>query len=151
MQVLTEKNSQLSQELEECKAQLRAAVVALNESEKGPSGNTCFHCKEYRYPVVYSMHANLTIDVADDPGVNPEAVPVNVEHADRQLNAGECVLTRVRQEKNNLQDANIRLCMELKDVRAQLADSVKENKRLWRGIFSKCLNELLKEFGKEAG
>ena len=97
------------------------------------------------------MHASLTIDVVDDPGVNPEAVPVNAEHVDRQLNAGECVLTRVRQEKNNLQDANIQLGVELKDVRAQLADSVKENKWLRRGIFSKYLNELLKEFGEEAG
>ena len=52
---------------------------------------------------------------------------------------------RVRQEKNDLQDANIRLGVELKDVRAQLADYVKENKRLQRGIFSKCLNELLKK------
>ena len=49
-----------------------------------------------------------------------------------------------RQEKNDLQDSNIRLGVELKDVRAQLADSVKENKRLQRGIFSKCLNELFK-------
>ena len=97
------------------------------------------------------MHANLTIDVADDPRVNPEAMAVNAGRADRQLNAGERVLTQVRQEKNNLQDANIQLGMELKDVRAQLADSVKENKRLQRGIFSKCLNELLKEFGEEAG
>ena len=97
------------------------------------------------------MHANLTIDVADDSGVNPEAVPENAQRANRQLNAGERVLTRVRQEKNNLQDANIQLGVELKDVRAQLADSVKENKRLRRGIFSKCLNELLKEFGEEAG
>ena len=55
---------------------------------------------------------------------------MNAEHADRQLNAGERVLTRVRQEKNNLQDANIQLGVELKDVRAQLADSVKENKQL---------------------
>ena len=46
------------------------------------------------------------------------------------------MLTRVRQEKNDLQDANIRLSVELKDVRAQLADSIKENKRLRRGIFS---------------
>ena len=97
------------------------------------------------------MHANLTIYVADDSGVNPEAVPENVQRANRQLNAGERVLTRVRQEKNDLQDANIQLGVELKDVRAQLADSIKENKRLRRGIFSKCLNELLKEFGKEAG
>ena len=83
------------------------------------------------------MHANLRVDVADDPGVNPEAVPGDAQHANRQLNAGECMLTRVRQQKNNLQDANIRLDVELKDVRAQLADSVKENKLLRRGIFSK--------------
>ena len=65
-------------------------------------------------------------------------------HDDRQRNASEHVLTRVRQEKNDLQDANIWLGVELKDVRAQLADSVKENKRLQRGIFSKCLNDLFK-------
>ena len=44
---------------------------------------------------------------ADDSGVNPKAVPENAQRANRQLNAGECVLTRVRQEKNDLQDANI--------------------------------------------
>ena len=60
----------------------------------------------------------------------------------RQLKAGESVLTRVRQEKNDLQDANTKLGMELKDVHAQLSDSVKENRRLRRDIFSKCLNEL---------
>ena len=83
--------------------------------------------------------------------MNPEAVPGDAQRANRQLNAGERVLTRVRQEKNDLQDANIQLGVELKDVRAQLADSVKENKRLRPGIFSKCLNEPLKEFGEEAG
>ena len=93
MQVLTEKNSQLSQELEECKAQLGPTVAALRESEKGPSGNTCFPCKEGRYQVVCGMYANLTIDVAGDPGVNLEAVAVNAARADRQLNAGERVLT----------------------------------------------------------
>ena len=98
------------------------------------------------YQVVCGMHANLTIDYADGPGVNPDE-----QHALRQLKAGERVLTQVRREKNDLQDANIQLGVELKDVRAQLADSVKENKRLRRGIFSKCLNELLKEFGEEAG
>ena len=50
--------------------------------------------------------------------------------------AGERVLTRVRDEKNKLQDAQTQLGEELKDVRAQLADSVKENKRLRGGIFS---------------
>ena len=52
------------------------------------------------------------------------------------------MLTKVRREKNDLQDANTRLGVELKDVRAQLLDSVKENQRLRRGICSKCLNEL---------
>ena len=76
--------------------------------------------------------------------MNPESVRDDESHLKRQRNAGERVLTRVRQEKNDLQDANIRLGVELKDVRAQLADSVKENKRLQRSIFSKCLNELFK-------
>ena len=46
------------------------------------------------------------------------------------------MLTRVRDDKNKLQDSNTLLGEELKDVRAQLADSVKENKRLRGGIFS---------------
>ena len=83
--------------------------------------------------------------------MNPEAVLENAQHAKRQLNASERVLMRVRQEKNNLQDTNIWLGVELKDVRAQLADSMKENKRLRRDIFSKCLNEPLKGGGGEAG
>ena len=83
--------------------------------------------------------------IADDAGVN-----LDKQQLKRQLKAGENVLTRVRQEKNNLQDANTKLDVELKDVRGQLSDSVKENRRLRRGIFSKCLNELLKkEFGEE--
>ena len=95
------------------------------------------------YQLVFGMHANLTIDSADDPGVNPKVMRGDEQHAQRQLEAGECVLMRVRREKHDLQDANTRLGVELKDVRAQLADSVKENKRLQRGIFSKCFNELL--------
>ena len=75
--------------------------------------------------------------IADDAGVNPDKKQLL-----RQLKAGESVLTRVRQEKNDLLDANTKLGVELKDVRAQLSDSVKENRRLRRGIFSKCLNEL---------
>ena len=60
------------------------------------------------------------------------------------------MLTRVRKEKNKLQDANTQLGEELKDVRAQLSDPVKENRRLRRGIFSKCLNETTKKgFGEE--
>ena len=74
--------------------------------------------------------------IADDAGVNPDK-----QQLLRQLKAGESVLTRVRQEKNDLLDANTKLGVELKDVRAQLSDSIKENQRLRRGIFSKCLNE----------
>ena len=48
------------------------------------------------------MHANLTVDIVDDPGVNPEAVPEDAQRANRQLNAGERVITRARQEKSNL-------------------------------------------------
>ena len=62
---------------------------------------------------------------ADRAGVDPDK-----QQLLRRLKAGESVLTRVRQEKNNLQDANTQLGEELKDVRAQLSDSVKENRRL---------------------
>ena len=82
---------------------------------------------------------------ADGAGVNPDKQQLLC-----QLKAGESVLTRVRQEKNKLQAANTQLGEELKDVRAQLSDSVKENRRLRRGIFSKCLSESSKkEFGEE--
>ena len=57
------------------------------------------------------------------------------QDAKRQLAVGERVLTRVRDDKNKLQDSNTLLGEGLKDVRAQLADSMKENKRLRGGIF----------------
>ena len=83
--------------------------------------------------------------IADDAGVNSDK-----QQLLRQLKAGESVLTRVRQEKNDLLDANTKLGVEIKDVRAQLSDSVKENRRLRRGIFSKCLNEPFeRKFGGE--
>ena len=85
---------------------------------------------------------NLTKYSADNPGGNPETVGDNELHLRSQLKAGERMLTQSIQEKNKLQDANLQLSVELKDVRAQLADSVKENRRLRRGIYSKCLNEL---------
>ena len=65
---------------------------------------------------------SLTENSADNPGVNPEGVRDDESHLERQLKAGERVLTQVRKEKNNLQDANVRLDVELKDVRTQLAD-----------------------------
>ena len=82
MQVLTEKNSQLSQELDECKAQLEAAVAALKESKKGSPGDYFVYCKEYPYQVVCSVYAHLTIDVAGGPGVNPEAVEADTARDD---------------------------------------------------------------------
>ena len=62
------------------------------------------------------------------------------KEAKRQHAVGERVLTRVRDEKNKLQDSNTALGEELKDVRAQLADSVKESKKLRGGIFNMCPN-----------
>ena len=92
---------------------------------------------------------SLTENSADNPGENPKIRKESESHLQRQLKAGERVLTQVRQEKNNLQDANVRLGVELSDVRAQLADSVKENRRLRRGIYGKYLNELQYSSGKK--
>ena len=133
MQVLSEKNTRLSQELEECKAQLRAALAALQEQKKPPAGNIL---KNDGYHIVCGVAAYLTIDFADESRENP-----GDQHVMRQLEAGKHMLTEVMREKNNLQDANIKLNVELKDVWGQLADFEKENKRLRRGIFNKCLNE----------
>ena len=85
---------------------------------------------------------SLTENSADNPGTNPEIVKDSESHLQRQLRAGERVLMQVRREKDNLEDANVWLGVELSDVRAQLADSVKENRRLRRGIYGKCLNKL---------
>ena len=59
------------------------------------------------------MGANLTNEIADGAGLNPGR-----QHLLRQLKAGEKVQTKVRREKNDLQDANTKLGIELKDVRA---------------------------------
>ena len=42
MQDLTKKNTQLSQELEECKAQLEAALATAESAKGTPSRNICF-------------------------------------------------------------------------------------------------------------
>ena len=76
-------------------------------------------------------------NIAEGAGLDPDK-----QHLLRQLKAGEKVLMRVQQERNKLQDANTQLGEELKDVRVQLSNSVKENRRLRRGIYSKCLNKL---------
>ena len=52
------------------------------------------------------------------------------QEAKRQMAAGDRVLTWARDEKNKLQDSNTLLGENLKDVRAQLANAVKENRML---------------------
>ena len=47
------------------------------------------------------------------------------QHAEGQEVAGQRVLTRTINEKNKLEDENIKQAEELKDVRAQLSDAMK--------------------------
>ena len=68
------------------------------------------------------------------------AAQADKQHAEGQEAAGQRVLTRTINEKNKLQDANIKQAEELKDVRAQLSDALKENRKLKGGIFSMSLN-----------
>ena len=49
-------------------------------------------------------------------------------------------MIRTRDEKNKLKDANIKQAEELKDIRAQLSDALKENRKLKGSIFSMSLN-----------
>ena len=64
-----------------------------------------------------------------------EVAQANEQEAKRLHAAGERVLKQVIDVKNQLQDSKTHLGEELKDMRAQLADSVNENKRLRGGIF----------------
>ena len=77
-------------------------------------------------------------DIAGAAGQDPDR-----QELLRQLKAGERVLMKVQQERNKLQDAHTQLGEELKGVRAQLSGSLKENQRLRRGIYSKCLSKFL--------
>ena len=72
-----------------------------------------------------------------------KAVQVWQREDKKLLAAAERLLTKVVMEKSKLEESNTRLGEELKDVRAQLADSVKENKRLQHGIFSMYSNDQL--------
>ena len=101
-------------------SQLEAALAAIGEPKGIPSGKIHFE-----RVVLCGLGANLTIDVADGAGLDPEK-----QQLLRRLEAGESTLTKVRREKNDLQDANTRLDVKLKDVRGQLSDSTKENQRL---------------------
>ena len=57
-------------------------------------------------------------DSTDNPGVNPDILQEDEQRAQRHQDAGERILTWVRQEKNDLLDANTRFSVELKDVRS---------------------------------
>ena len=73
----------MSQELEECKAQLWAAVAGMEESKKASSSNTYLDQKECIdiYQLVFGMHANLTIDSADNPEGNPAIISEDEQHS----------------------------------------------------------------------
>ena len=131
MQDLTEKNTHLSQELQECKAQLEVALTAAGGDTETPSGNTYFK-KISGVRRAYKSDNNF----ADGAGLDPDK-----QQLLRQLKAGERVLMKVQQERNKLQDAHTQLGEELKGVRAQLSGSVKENQRLHGGIYNKCLSK----------
>ena len=133
-QALTEKNAQLSRELQDCKAQLEAALAAAGGDAETPPGNTFLLINISA--VRRARKSNS--DIAGAAGQDPD-----MQELLRQLKAGERVLNRVQQERNKLQDANAKLGEELKGARAELSGSVKENQRLRRGIYSKCLSGLL--------
>ena len=69
-----------------------------------------------------------------------KAAQADKQHAEGQEASGQRVLTQTINEKNKLQDANIKQAEELKDIRAQLSDALKENRKLKGGIFSMSLN-----------
>ena len=68
------------------------------------------------------------------------AAQADKKHAEGQEAAGQRVLTRTINEKNKLQDINIKQTEELKYLRAQLSDALKENRKLKGGIFCMSLN-----------
>ena len=76
----------------------------------------------------YQLEERLRADQADK------------QQAEGQEAAGQLVLTWSINEKNKLHDANIKQAKELKDVRAQLSDALKENRKLKAGIFSMLFN-----------
>ena len=64
----------------------------MKESEKAPLVTLVSIKKNDMYRLVCGMHANLTIDSADDPGVNPEVVQGDEQHAQQQLKGSERML-----------------------------------------------------------
>ena len=96
MQDLTEKNTQLSQELQECKAQLEAALAAAGVDTETPL------VTHYFKKISGVRHAYKSDnDIADVAGLDPDK-----QQLLRQLKAGERVLTKVQRERNKLQDTH---------------------------------------------
>ena len=77
-----------------------------------------------------NLGSNLYVGSLDQVREQLDAAQSEEHGAKKLLAVGERVLTKVVEEKKKLQDSNINLGEELKDVRAQLADSVRENKKL---------------------
>ena len=73
-------------------------------------------------------------------GREAKGAQADKQHAEGQEAAGQRVLTRTINEKNKLQDANIKQAEELKDLRAQQSDALKENRKLKGGISSMLFN-----------
>ena len=82
----------------------------------------------------------MAVGLTDQLDERLKAAQADKQHAEGQEAAGERVLTRTITEKNKLQDANIKQDEELKDLRAQLSDALKENKKFKGGIFSMLCN-----------
>ena len=77
-----------------------------------------------------NLGAYLCVGLLDQLREQLDAAQSEEHGAKKLLAAVERVLTKVVKEKKKLQDSNNELGKELKDVRAQLADAVKENKKL---------------------
>lgn len=75
-----------------------------------------------------------------------KAAQADKQHTEGQEAAGQRVLTRIINVRNKLHDATIKQAEELKDVRTQLSDALKENRKLKGGIFSMSLNLTLMQF-----
>ena len=67
MQVLTEKNSLLSKELEECKVQLEAALPRHGSPRRPP---LVIYTSKDKYFAKHGFGANLTNKITDGAGLN---------------------------------------------------------------------------------
>ena len=74
--------------------------------------------------------------LADQLEERLKAAQADKQHAEGQEAAGQRILTQTIDEKNKRQDMNIKQAEELKGIRAQLSDALKENRKLKGGIFS---------------